>query len=276
MEGIDMIFLGTGGGRFVTFTQKRHTGGIRLLNLINLQIDPGPGAIVYSNMLKLNPTRTEALFISHCHPDHYCDSEIFIEAMTFGMTKKRGILLGPKSVLRGNEVCGPCVSNYHKAMPEKVYEVNPKDEIQLKDLKIRITKALHTDPDTVGLRIESPWGDIGYTSDTEFFQGIIEWYRGVRCLILCVLRPRNSPWKGHLCTDDAIKMLKSLNPELAIITDFGIKMLTANPSFEANYIKDETGIPTIAAFDNMRFSMSKEIKISSLSNKTSLSLTQFI
>jgi len=271
-----MIFLGTGGGRFVTFTQKRHTGGIRILSPIDMQIDPGPGAIVYSNMLKLNPTRVRALFVSHCHPDHYCDSEIFIEAMTFGMTKKRGVLIGPRSVLKGNEVCGPCISNYHKSMPEKVYEVYPGSEVQLKDLKIVITKASHTDPDTVGLRIKSSWGDIGYTSDTEFFQGIEKWYEGVRCLILCVLRPRNSPWKGHLCTNDAIKILKSVNPELAIITDFGIKMLSANPNLEANYIKEETGIQTIAAFDNMYFSMNKEIKISSQLGKTSLSLSQFI
>jgi phosphoribosyl 1,2-cyclic phosphodiesterase len=276
MGRVEMVFLGTGGGRFVTFTQKRHTGGIRVLSPINIQIDPGPGAIVYSNILRLNPMRIEALFVSHCHPDHYCDSEIFIEAMTFGMTKKHGMLLAPRSVLRGNEVCEPCISNYHKAMLEKVYEVNPGDEIRFKDLEIKITKAVHTDPDTVGIRIKSPWGDIGYTSDTEFFQGIEEWYKGVRCLILCVLRPRNSPWKGHLCSNDAIKILRKVSPELAIITDFGIKMLTANPSFEANYVKDETGIPTIAAFDNMRLLMDREIKISSFFNKASLSLSQFI
>ncbi|MEM3507492.1 MAG: MBL fold metallo-hydrolase [Candidatus Bathyarchaeia archaeon] len=276
MNGIELIFLGTGGGRFVTFTQKRRTGGIRILSPMNIQIDPGPGAIVYSNMLKLNPMHVEVLFVSHCHPDHYCDSEIFIEAMTFGMTKKCGMLLAPKSVLRGNEVCGPCISNYHKTMLKKVYELNPGDEFQFKDLEIKITKAIHTDPDSVGIRIKSSWGDIGYTSDTEFFEGIEEWYKGVRCLILCVLRPRNSPWKGHLCSDDAIKILNKVNPELAIITDFGTKMLKMNPNFEANYIKDETGIPTIAAFDNMRFLMEKEIKVSSLSNKTSLSLTQFI
>ena len=59
MDGIELVFLGTGGGRFATITQKRRTGGIRLIsNRLNIHIDPGPGALIYSLEAGLNPHPT--------------------------------------------------------------------------------------------------------------------------------------------------------------------------------------------------------------------------
>jgi len=70
-------------------------------------------------------------------------------------------------------------------------------------------------------------------------------------LILCVLRPRGFPWKGHLSTDDAVRIIEATKPKSAIITDFGMRMIRANPPQEAKYIEESTGIPTVAAVDNM-------------------------
>ena len=85
-------------------TQRRLTGGIRIMgDRVNLHIDPGPGALINSINAGLNPQNLDAIFISHCHPDHYADAEILIEAMTAGMTQKKGLLVATKSVLRGNE-----------------------------------------------------------------------------------------------------------------------------------------------------------------------------
>ena len=45
-----LTFLGSGGGRFATISQKRMTGGFRIDDFggKNYQIDPGPGALVRS------------------------------------------------------------------------------------------------------------------------------------------------------------------------------------------------------------------------------------
>src|SRR3989337_1547710 len=103
---VEVFFLGSGGGRFVSYTQLRWTGGIRFLtDQLQIHLDPGPGAIVRSVDLKLQPQKVQALFVSHCHPDHCCDAEIFIEAMTRGMTRSSGTLVAPRSVLSGNDVC---------------------------------------------------------------------------------------------------------------------------------------------------------------------------
>jgi len=270
LSEVEFIFLGTGGGRFVTISQIRHTGGIRFVSPIDLQLDPGPGAIVYSSQAKLNPSRVKAILISHCHPDHYCDGEVFVEAMTSGMTEKRGVLVAPRSVISGNEVCGPCISRYHRSMPEMVYEVKPGDEVKLSSVVVRAVEARHADPDTVGFRFKLPSGDIGYTSDTEYFQGMAEHYNGVRLLILCVLRPREAPWRGHMCTDDAVKILGEVRAELAVITDFGMKMVQANPALQAKYIMEKTGVATIAAEDNMRIRMGKKIAVSRGGKEVSL------
>jgi len=111
---VEIIFLGTGGGRFATITQKRRTAGIRIISeALNLHLDPGPGALVHSVNEGLDPQKIGAIFVSHSHPDHYTDAEVLIEAMTRGMTRKRGVLAAAKSVLSGNDVCEPSISKYH-------------------------------------------------------------------------------------------------------------------------------------------------------------------
>ncbi|MCJ7731677.1 MBL fold metallo-hydrolase, partial [Candidatus Bathyarchaeota archaeon] len=94
-------FLGTGGGRFVMTSQMRRTAGIRLSEgKTQVHIDPGPGALVFSNWAGLSPEKLDGLIVTHCHPDHYTDAEVFIEAMTRGTMAKRGVLAASKSVLR--------------------------------------------------------------------------------------------------------------------------------------------------------------------------------
>jgi len=261
MEEVELVFLGTGGARFSTITQKRHTGGIRIIRPLNLQLDPGPGAIVYSNMLELDPSKVEVVAVSHCHPDHYSDAQVFVEAMSQGGTKKRGIFIGPKSVIRGTESFDPCLTKYHRKLINQLVEMQPGAEIQIRDAKISATRAHHSDPDSIGFRFSFETGEIGYTSDTEYRPDIPEQYSGVRLLILCVLRPHGSTWRGHLSTDDAIQIIQKTRPEMCVLTHFGMRMIAADPAREALRIEDETRVRTIAAEDNMRLCIGKDLRV---------------
>ena len=274
---LEILFLGTGGGRFATITQKRRTAGIRILGeKLNLHLDPGPGALVYSVASGLSPEKINALLVSHCHPDHYTDAEVFIEAMTRGMTRKRGLLAASHSVLYGNEVCGPSISKYHQQMPEKVIEAKPGVKFQVGNLNVAVTEARHSDPDTVGFRFETEdVGDIAYTSDTEYFEGIGKYYKGVRLLILCVMRPAGKPWKGHMTTEDAIKIIEEAKPENVIITHFGMQMIFRGPRNEARLIENKTGVPTIAANDGMHIKIGEQIEIVKAREKAQLGLENF-
>ena len=251
---MELVFLGTGGGRFAIVTQRRRTGGIRILDeKINLHLDPGPGALVYSIEQNLDPRKITGVLVTHAHPDHANDSNVLLEAMTGGALKKRGFLACSKSVTRGNEAIDPSISKYHRQLPRMVFEMAAGDEASLEDLEVKAVKAVHYDPDTIGFKIKLPSGVVGYTSDTEYFEGAGKPYQGVDVLILCSMRPRGAPLRWHMSVDDAVKILEEAKPREAFLTHFGMRMLVeTSPEAEAKYVEKVTGIPTHAARDNLR------------------------
>jgi phosphoribosyl 1,2-cyclic phosphodiesterase len=263
LDKLELFFLGSGGGRFATITQKRRTGGIRFLSKnLNIHLDPGPGALIYSIDSGLNPQKIKGILISHRHPDHYTDAEILVEAMTHGMLKKRGIIAAPSNILIGNNESGPAISKYHQNMIKEVITIKPGVDFKIGNAKILITETRHSDPETVGFRLEIPEvGAIGYTADTEYFEGIEENFKGVRILILSIMRPTGSPWRGHMTPKEAAKIIDDVKPEIAIGTHFGMKMIFSGPSHEVKLIENLTGVPVVAAFDGMKLQISDNIKI---------------
>ena len=253
-------------------TQKRRTGGIRILTQkANIHLDPGPGALIYSLEAKLNPQKLNGILVSHCHPDHYNDAAILIEAMAQGgVTRKRGILAAAHGVLHGSEHCEASISQYHQQMPEQIIDATPGTTFEAYDLQISVAQAKHTDPNAVGFRITSHAGDFAYTSDSEYFTGISKPYQNARILILCVLRPSDSPWKGHMTTADAAKIIEETRPEMAVLTHFGMQMIAKDPSREAQQIQQRTGTPTVAAIDGMHITMGQQIQVQTTRKQKSL------
>jgi len=278
MSHFDVTFLGTGGGRFATITQKRRTAGIRIIGeSLNLHLDPGPGALVHSIGEGLDPQKLDAIFVSHCHPDHYTDAEVLIEAMTRGTTRRRGALVAAKSVLSGSNTYEPSISQYHQQMPEQKIEAVPNMRFQVDNVKVLATEARHTDPDAVGFRFETQeWGDFAYTSDTEYFEEISKYYEGVRLLMLCVMRPAGKPWKGHMTTNDATKIVEVARPEKAVLTHMGMQMIFQGPAREAKLIEEKTGVPTVAAVDGMLISFGENINVQTRTAKTKQGLDTFL
>ncbi len=253
---------------FVTYTQRRWTGGIRFINgTLQVHLDPGTGGVVRSVESGLSLEKIRLLLVSHNHPDHCGDASIFIEGMTKGTTRHRGTLIASRSVLQGNDITERSISRYHQSLLHEVVEGRPGESHSVQGINVQVSKAKHTDPDGVGYVLEFPEaGKIGYTSDTSYFNGIANPYRNVRILILCTTRPRGAPLKGHLTTDDAVKIVSLANPELAILTHFGMKMLNEHPNAQARYVQESTGIRTLASYDGMVVSLQEEVKIQSMEN----------
>lgn len=258
----ELFLLGSGGGRFSTITQRRFTGGFRIHTEKNkMHVDPGPGALVRTHQFGLNPTDITTLIISHCHPDHATDGPVFIEAMTRGMTKQRGTLIGSKSVLEGVDGYGPVILEYHKQQPKKIIVVEPGDDFKVSDTKISVTPAIHSDPATVGFRFETKKGVIAYTCDTEYFEDLPKYHKGARILIACVTRPLDAKIPGHMCSDDVIKLLQETSPEIAFLTHLGMRMIYEGPNKEAKRIEKETGVKTMPAEAGLIIRLDKEIEI---------------
>jgi phosphoribosyl 1,2-cyclic phosphodiesterase len=275
-SGLRIVFLGTGGGRFVTITQRRRTAGIRVLGEgLNLHLDPGPGALVHSINEGLDPQKLRAVLVSHSHPDHYTDAEVMIEAMTRGMTRKYGVLGAARSVLNGNSLVEASISKYHQQMVEQRIEAVPNVKFKIGNVSISATKAVHTDPDAVGFRFQTEFGDFAYTSDSEYFEGIVEYYQDLRLLILCVMRPAGKPWKGHMSTDDAVRIVEETRPQQAVLTHLGMSMLLQGPANEAKLIQEKTGVATVAALDGMIINFGKGITMQMGEGKTQQALMDF-
>lgn len=256
---MNITFLGTGGGRFATISQKRMTGGFRIddFNGKNFHVDPGPGALVRSHQFGINPTKIDGIFISHSHTDHYTDAEVLIESMTRGMTKDHGIIIGSRSVFEGFQQWGPSISKYHRQKSEQLM-LAPNKIKAVDGIRIRGTKTIHGDPTCVGFQMESRGLKISYTSDTSYFENLSKYHKGSNILIASVLRPGTRSIRGHMCRGNFSQLVNEVQPKLAIMTHFGFKMLNEDPEREAELVAKETDIRTIAAFDGMQIAINDE------------------
>ncbi|MCD7781607.1 MAG: MBL fold metallo-hydrolase [Methanosphaera sp.] len=249
-------FLGTGGGRFTTISQKRMTGGFRIdgLGSKNMHVDPGPGALVRSHQYGVNPRKINMILVSHSHTDHYTDAEVLIEAMTQGMTKRRGHVIGSESVINGYEDLGPCISKYHQSKPTSSV-MYPGDIITDDEVTIKATKTLHGDPTCIGFNIKYKDMTIGYTADTEYFPELSQEHEGTDILIANVIKEGERKIKGHLRTLDFKQLIEEVQPKIAIMTHLGVNLIMNNPFQNTRAITEETGVRTIAATDGLSLSL---------------------
>ncbi|MDG6224530.1 MAG: MBL fold metallo-hydrolase [Candidatus Thermoplasmatota archaeon] len=246
-----LTFLGTGGGRLVTLTQERSTGGIYLEDARRIHIDPGPGSLSALKRNHIDPTWTDAIMISHCHPDHYTDAEILIEGMSVGRRGRRGTLIAPLSVIRGKGSIGPAISRYHKEKLRSVRTLGPGNTLRVGPLEITGTPSTHGDPTGIGFKITTSNGTISYVSDTELSDAVIQPHIGSRILILPVTRPLRSRIPGHLSTEDASFFAEKVRPEICLLNHLGRRMLRSDPEMQARWIEEHSGVRTIAAKDDM-------------------------
>ena len=251
-----ITFLGSGGGRFSAISQRRMTGGFRIDNLggKNYHIDPGPGALIRTYQFGFNPRNLSGVFVSHSHTDHYNDAEILIEAMTRGMTKKMGSIVGSKSVLEGYDKWGPCISKYHQSNSDVVV-LKPDEINEIDKIKVKGTRTEHGDPAGVGFQIDYNGFKVSYTSDTGYFDGLAQDHEGADILIASVLRPGNKSIPGHMCSMDFVNLIEEVKPQVAVMTHLGLKMISNNPVTEAKKISKRTGVKVIAAFDGLSFNV---------------------
>ncbi len=261
----EIVFLGTGGGRVVMSTQARATGGFRInAGRFKIHVDPGTGSIVKCREFHQNPQSIDALVVTHAHPDHCADVNVYAEAVMISRTNKKRTFLGSESVINGTEKISSALSKYHKKAFDNIKVMKPGSDFTLKkdnsEIKIKGLKARHGDETTFGARFEIKDLNkvISYTSDTTYFKELAEEHKNSDILILDVTRPRNARLKKHLCSEDAAKLLAEAEPELALLTHMGMKVLRTGPKKEAAYIQRESGVRTIPATDGLKVSLHED------------------
>lgn len=254
-----ITFLGSGGGRFMTITQKRGTGGFYVEDRIKIHVDPGPGAHLRALQNDLDPRKTTALLVSHCHTDHFNDVPILIESMTGGMLKKEGYIIGSKSVIEGREEYASIIFPYYRKNLKSIISLKPTEFFDIKGQKIEALKTKHSDPYGIGFKIYTDSGIISYTSDTEYFKEMENQYMGSRVMILNVTRPNGDKIPFHLTSDDARVILEKVKPEIAVITHIGYKMHLKGAEDERNYIQEKSGVRTLIADEGLKIYMNGQL-----------------
>lgn len=241
-------FLGTAGARVVVFKQLRASGGLWLeLNGTRLHIDPGPGALVraLSSKPRLDPTRLDAVILTHRHLDHSADVNVMVEAMTEGGRNRRGVLFAPRDALEED----PVVLKYVRGYLQGIEILKEGGEYRIGEVAF-CTPLRHRHPvETYGLVVE---GRIALISDTLFFPDLIEAYKGVEVLVMNVVRAGERDQRiEHLTLGDARELILGIRPKRAILTHFGMTVLRAKPWEVAQRMSEETGCDVIAARDGM-------------------------
>ncbi len=250
---MEIIFLGTGGGRINLINQTRATGGFIISGSKNIHVDPGPGALVHMRRMGLSPLKTDVLVVTHSHIDHISDAGVLIEGMSQYGLRKKGILIGGPDSLEGT-TDGQRISEFHLSKAEEVVHAEPGKSFEFEGGKFTFTKGVHDSFPAFGFVLEMDGKRIGHTGDTEYYEGMVSAFEGCDILILNTIKPETDRYHGHLTAEDASRIIGRVQPKLAVLTHMGMKMQSYPAEKKAKEIEEETGVKTIAATDGMKVS----------------------
>ncbi|WP_242396334.1 MBL fold metallo-hydrolase [Anaeromyxobacter oryzisoli] len=243
-------FLGTAGARFAVSTQIRHSGGVVWrLGDFTIWVDPGPGALVraLSSRPKIDPSRVDALVVTHRHLDHSGDATAVVEAMTRGGFARRGTLLAPRDALEEE----PVVFRYAQKFVDRRLVLSEGSRHELAPGVVLETPLAHDHGvETYGYRLATDGLVAGHVIDTFWMDALPAAYAGVDLLLVNTTRAKGRDRRYlHLGADDAEALIAAIRPRLAVLTHLGMQLPPLAAQAAAQAISARTGVATVAARD---------------------------
>jgi phosphoribosyl 1,2-cyclic phosphodiesterase len=250
---MEIVFLGTGGGRFNLISQLRRTGGFIIRGSSQLHVDPGPGALAACHAFSIDPEKTDAVVVTHNHIDHLNDVELMLEAINCFPDRKRGALVASKSILAGDEYGEKGISSYFINKLQSTHiAVQGKPIMLFPRATLVPTPVRHEDKTGFGFVLEMDGARIGYTSDTEYFPSLASHFLHCDLLVANNLKAGDDGVPGHLYSSTSSLLLSECAPKLCVLSHMGRSLIKSGPGREAKKIEKASGVRTIAAEDGMK------------------------
>jgi ribonuclease BN (tRNA processing enzyme) len=185
-------------------------------------VDCGSGTLRTMARLRLAWQRITHVVITHFHTDHVADLAPLLFALRNGLTIPREdplFLLGPRG-LQGHlnalaEAHGQNIVEL--GFPLEIFELSPGQEWAHPegDLLLRTTATRHTE-NSLGVRVETADGSVGFTGDTGPDPRLGPFFRGCRLLVAECSHPEGSEMDTHLTPPELAELAGSASPELLV------------------------------------------------------------
>jgi hypothetical protein len=239
-----ILFLGTAGDSFVIGKQRRNSGGILFsFGETQFHIDPGPGALVMARLTDANLRENTAILITKDELGRANDVNAVISAMTHDGFDKRGVLIAPEKLIKGE---GFGHKKYLEFL-ERAINIEITKKIAINDVEIEI---IDLDEDNFGYKILTPRFNLAYIPETGNINRLTE-LNEIDILILNIKEPKENERSDCLYPAAAELIIKKIKPQLTLLTGFGAKMLEAEPLYEAREMQKNTNTQIIAVKDGM-------------------------
>jgi hypothetical protein len=237
-----IIFLGTAGDGLVGSKQHRASGGIIIDVDENLfHINPGPGSLVRAQQFNINLRQNIAVLVSSDSLLDSNDVNAVIEAMTYAGMDKKGVLIAHQQVI------DRILNDAQRDQISKIITAQPDKKLGIENVDIQVLRT--STESNLGFKFYTPDFVVSYSGRTGNSPEVVEQYKESDILILNVTNPTNVNSKDELSTTDAVAIVNQIKPKIVILTHFGIKMLKADPMYEAREVQRLTQTQTIAAKD---------------------------
>jgi phosphoribosyl 1,2-cyclic phosphodiesterase len=199
----------------------------------------------------LTPDKLDGIILSHKHIDHSADVNVYLDALSEGGFKKRGLLVAPQDAFGQDGV----IYNYLLDFMEEIKIIKTGLSITLGGLKFTFPLRHDHRVETYGFKLEYADYSVSYISDTRFFRELIDAYRAdIIIMNLIKLEPSEI---DHLSVPDCVALIKGIRPKSALITHFGMTIIRAGPWNVARRLNEETGFKVLAAEDGRHYEINK-------------------
>jgi len=190
------------------------------------------------------------VFVSNPSTLNSSDLNAVLEGMSVDGLDRIGVLVTSKEVVDGSEKNISVLKKKNYECVERIITLEPGNKISINDINIIPTKTKHPDYEGLGFIFQTHKYSIGVVSDTLFDEEVASQYKGCEVLIINCKSPKNHD-EGGLNRESVIKFIRIAKPKLVIMTGFGIKMIQADPLFEARAIQTEVKVEVVAAKDGL-------------------------